>query len=113
VEHRKALLRSVNAGISVYISPSGEVINQTEVTDSDNDGYTGADGFVADVPMMNPARSTIFSMIGVWGFAGVCVAWILVCLYWARRRPGGDPFAGAATSAPPVAPEVTLEDSLS
>ena len=39
-DQRKALLRSVNAGISVYVSPSGEVVNRTEVTDSDNDGYT-------------------------------------------------------------------------
>ncbi len=86
VEHRKALLRSVNAGISVYVSPSGEVINRTEVTDSDNDGYTGADGFVADVPMMDPEHRTIFGVLGVGGFAGVCLAWILACLAWPHRR---------------------------
>ncbi|MGB1700564.1 MAG: hypothetical protein ACPHRO_11460, partial [Nannocystaceae bacterium] len=90
VEHRKALLRSVNAGISVFVSPTGEVIQRTEVSDSDTEGYNGAESFVADVPMMDPSDRTVFGLLGVGGFAGVCVAWVLACLAWARRRSRSD-----------------------
>ena len=103
VEHRKALLRAVNSGISAFVSPTGEVIDQTEVTDSDNDGYAGAEGFVADVPMMTPERTTIFSVLGVWGFAGVCVAWVLACLAWTRRRRQRDASAATPMPSPTVA----------
>lgn len=64
VEHRKGLLRSVNAGISAYVDPAGRIVQQTRVTDSDNDGYEGAEGFVADVPMMDPEYKTPYYRFG-------------------------------------------------
>jgi apolipoprotein N-acyltransferase len=52
VEHRKGLLRSVNAGISAYVDPTGRVIESTRVTDSDTDRYDGAEGFVVEVHLV-------------------------------------------------------------
>lgn len=82
VEHRKPLLRSVNAGISAYVDPIGRVVEQTEVTDSDTDGYQGAEGFAVDVPMMPTDSRTAYGvtgslfgwlcglgLVGFWGFA--------------------------------------------
>ena len=64
VEHRKPLLRSVNAGISAYVDPTGAVIEQLGVTDSDSDGYEGAEGFAVDVPMMSTEHRTLYGRIG-------------------------------------------------
>ena len=64
IEHRKALLRSVNAGISAYVDPTGQVVEQTGVTDSDSDGYDGAEGFVVEVPMMDPDLRTVYGLTG-------------------------------------------------
>jgi apolipoprotein N-acyltransferase len=64
IEQRKALLRSVNAGISAHVDPAGRVLQQTEVTDSDTDGYEGATGFVADVAMMDPEARTVYGRTG-------------------------------------------------
>jgi apolipoprotein N-acyltransferase len=64
IEHRKPLLRSVNAGISAYVDPIGRVIEQTEVTDSDEDGYHGAEGFAVDVPMMPADSRTVYGVTG-------------------------------------------------
>jgi apolipoprotein N-acyltransferase len=68
VEHRKPLIRAVNAGTSVHVDAVGRVLKQTEVTDSDVTGYQGADGFVADVAMMDPQSRTLYGRIGD-GFA--------------------------------------------
>jgi apolipoprotein N-acyltransferase len=64
VEHRKALLRSVNAGISAYIDPTGRVVARTETSDSDTDGYQGAEGFVVEVPMMPVDQRTVYGWTG-------------------------------------------------
>ncbi len=64
VEHRKPLLRSVNAGISAYVDPTGFVVEQTEVTDSDTDRYRGAEGFVVEVPMMPAKLRTTYGVTG-------------------------------------------------
>jgi apolipoprotein N-acyltransferase len=85
VEHRKGLLRAVNAGISVYVDPTGRVVHRTGVTDSDVDGYRGAEGFVATVAMMDPASRTVYGYTGE--LFDVLVVLSLVLLAW-RRRSG-------------------------
>ena len=84
VEHRKGLLRSVNAGISAYVDPTGAVIEQLGVTDSDNDGYEGAEGFAVDVAMMPPESKTAYGILGD-TFGWLC--WIgLAGIGFAARR---------------------------
>lgn len=80
VEHRKPLLRSVNAGISAYVDPVGRVVEQTQTTDSDTDGYEGAEGFAVDVPMMPDEHRTVFgttgSLFGLLCIAGLGGVWL-------------------------------------
>jgi len=84
VEHRKGLLRSVNAGISAYVDPTGRVVEQLGVTDSDNDGYDGAEGFAVDVPMMDTEGRTAYGYLGD-SFGWLC--WLsLAGLGFAARR---------------------------
>ncbi|WP_146157678.1 apolipoprotein N-acyltransferase [Enhygromyxa salina] len=97
VEHRKGLLRSVNAGISAYVDPVGRVVEQTEVTDSDADLFRGAEGFAVDVPMMSAERRTVFGWTGSL-FGWLCIAGLLGVWASSRyRRPR------AAASAEPTA----------
>ena len=84
IEHRKGLLRSVNAGISAYVDPTGAVIEQLAVTDSDNDGYQGAEGFAVDVPMMDPEARTIYGRTG--DLFGLLCLFGLLGLWGVRRR---------------------------
>lgn len=81
IEHRKPLLRSVNAGISAYVDPVGRVVEQTETTDSDTDGYQGAEGFAVDVPMMPHDGRTLFGWTGdLFGWlciAGLAGVWVV------------------------------------
>jgi apolipoprotein N-acyltransferase len=87
VEHRKPLLRSVNAGISAYVDPTGRVVEHTEVTDSDSDGYQGAEGFVVEVPMMPDDQRTVFGVTG-YAFGLLCLAGLFGLLGWTHyRRP--------------------------
>jgi apolipoprotein N-acyltransferase len=87
VEHRKPLLRSVNAGISAYVDPVGRVVEQTQTTDSDTDGYQGAEGFAVDVPMMPFEHRTVFGVTGSL-FGWLCIAGLAgVWLTSRYRRP--------------------------
>lgn len=52
----------------MHVDAAGRVLQQTEVTDSDTHGYQGAEGFVADVALMDPKSRTIYGRIGD-GFA--------------------------------------------
>ncbi|MFO7567353.1 MAG: apolipoprotein N-acyltransferase [Enhygromyxa sp.] len=83
IEHRKPLLRSVNAGISAYVDPIGRVVEQTEVTDSDEDGYQGAEGFAVDVPMMPADQRTVYGLTGSL-FGWLCGLGLFG--FWARSR---------------------------
>lgn len=83
VEHRRGLIRSVNAGMSAYVDPAGRVVERTGVTDSDVDGYDAAEGFTADVPMMAPESRTVFARTGQAFNLG---ALLLVIGLGARRR---------------------------
>jgi len=89
IEHRKPLLRSVNAGISAYVDPVGRVVEQTEVTDSDQDGYRGAEGFAVDVPMMPADLRTIYGVTGNL-FGWLCGLGLLGFWGVARYRRGRD-----------------------
>mgnify|MGYP002619819798 CR=1 FL=1 len=64
VEHRKGLVRSVNTGISTYIDPTGRAHVKTRVTDPDIEGPQEADGFVVDVPLMDPDHRTLYGLTG-------------------------------------------------
>ncbi|PRQ04701.1 Apolipoprotein N-acyltransferase [Enhygromyxa salina] len=99
VEHRKGLLRSVNAGISAYVDPIGRVVEQTQTTDSDTDGYQGAEGFAVDVPMMSAERRTVYGMTGNL-FGWLCIAGLAGIWAWSRyRRPLDDDDEGSAQAA--------------
>lgn len=84
VEHRKGMLRSVNTGISTYVDPTGRKVHRTEVTDPDIEGPQEPDGFVADVPMMDPDAKTPYMLTGEL-FNGLCILSIFV-LGWRFRR---------------------------
>lgn len=66
IESRRAMVRSVNAGPSAFIDPSGRVVRQTTVTDPDATGAPTPvpDGFVVDVPMIDPAHRTVYAWSG-------------------------------------------------
>ncbi len=85
IEHRKPLLRSVNAGISAYVDPTGRVIEQAGVTDSDRDGYQGAEGFLVEVPMMAADKRTIYGVTGGL-FGWLCIAGLAGVYAWSRTR---------------------------
>lgn len=84
IEQRRAVVRSVNAGASAYVDPVGRVIHRTEVTDADADGWQGAEGFLAKVPMIDPAYRTLYARTGEL-FNGLCIA-ALILLGLRRRR---------------------------
>jgi apolipoprotein N-acyltransferase len=84
VEHRKGMLRSVNTGISTYVDPLGRQVHRTTVTDPDIDGPQEPDGFVADVPMMDPEAKTPYMLTGEL-FNGLCI-FAIVVLGWRFRR---------------------------
>jgi len=84
VEHRKGMLRSVNTGISTYVDPTGRKVHRTRVTDPDIDGPQEPDGFVADVPMMDPEAKTPYMVMGEL-FNGMCI-FAVVLLGWRFRR---------------------------
>ena len=83
VEHRKPLLRSVNAGISAYVDPTGLVVEQTRVTDSDREGYEGGEGFAVSVPMMDSQRRTVYGLTGDL-FALLCIGGLVGAAAWGR-----------------------------
>lgn len=83
VEQRKGLLRSVNAGISAYVDPTGRVVAQTEVTDSDREGYEGAEGFVVEVPMMPADQLSVYGWTGDL-FGWLCIAGLAGFWGWGR-----------------------------
>lgn len=86
VEHRKALVRAVNTGVSAYVDPTGRARVKTRVTDPDIDGPQDAEGFVARVPMMDPRGRTLYGWTGEL-FDGLCVLGVvLVAVRWPRRR---------------------------
>ncbi|MBK8266161.1 MAG: apolipoprotein N-acyltransferase [Nannocystis sp.] len=84
IENRRPMVRAVNAGISAYIDPVGRLVHATEVTDPDNDGLQPADGFIADVPMIDPEVRTLYSYFGE-SFNSLCLL-ALAVLGLRRRR---------------------------
>jgi apolipoprotein N-acyltransferase len=91
VEHRRGLLRAVNTGVSVFVDPTGATHHTLRVTDPDVEGPQPAEGFVADVPMMDPAGRTLYGLTGEL-FNALCVGAVLA-MAWRRRREdaGGQP----------------------
>ena len=64
IEQRRPLVRAVNAGISAYVDPAGRVTNKLPTTDSDQDGLQEPDGFIVDVPMMDPEKLSFYARTG-------------------------------------------------
>lgn len=87
IENRRGVLRSVNAGTSVYIDPNGRVVHETPVQNPDVDGIQEPDGFIATVPMMDPESKTLYTRTGEL-FNGLVVL-SLVLLGFRRRREDG------------------------
>jgi apolipoprotein N-acyltransferase len=86
VEHRKAMVRAVNTGVSAYIDPTGTVQHRTRLTDPDVDGPQSADGFVAEVPMMDPDHRTPYGRTGeLWN--ALCILSMLLIGWRGPRRP--------------------------
>ncbi|MEM9458519.1 MAG: apolipoprotein N-acyltransferase [Myxococcota bacterium] len=94
VEHRKAMVRAVNTGISTIIDPTGRAVAKTRVTDPDIEGPQPAEGVLADVPMMDPQAQTIYGATGEL-FNGLMVLGLVV-LGW-RTRGRGERASGGAT----------------
>ncbi len=101
VENRRALLRAVNAGVSVYVDPNGRVIKETEVTDPDAQRrMPPPTGFVAEVPMLGPEDiTTLYTRTGEL-FNGLVIIALLVVSF-RRREDEGE----AAAASKPAADE--------
>lgn len=84
IEHRKALVRAVNTGVSTYVDPTGAAHHRTRVTDPDIDGPQQADGFIVDVPMMDAESRTLYGLTGEL-FNGLCLAGVIWMLTRKRR----------------------------
>lgn len=87
VEHRKALVRAVNTGVSTIIDPTGKALGKTRVTDPDIDGPQPAEGLIADVPMMDPEARTLYGLTGEL-FDGLMILGI-VLVGWRTRGNAG------------------------
>ncbi|MBL4689549.1 MAG: apolipoprotein N-acyltransferase [Nannocystaceae bacterium] len=85
VEHRKGLVRSVNTGVSAYVDPTGRLVHRTQATDPDAQGPQAVDGFLAEVPMMDPDGFTLYGTTGE-GFNGLMVFGVLLAGLWRRRE---------------------------
>lgn len=66
IEHRRALVRSANTGVSGIVDLAGRVVLRTEVTDPDVTGVVAPVSFVAEVPMVDPAYRTPYARFGEW-----------------------------------------------
>lgn len=84
VETRRPLVRAVSAGISAYIDPSGRMVDHLPRTDSDQDGYKGAQGFLVEVPVVDPQSRTLYLRVG-WAWKLVFPLMALL-LAWALAR---------------------------
>ena len=96
IEHRKAMVRAVNTGISAYIDPNGRVSHRTVLTDPDVDGATQAVGFNVDVPLMDPAYRSPYALTGEL-FPVLCALLLGFALLRSRRSQG---LAGGASQRP-------------
>jgi len=87
IEHRVALVRSTNTGVSVFVDAVGRIVQETRLTD--------AETLLWDVPMMQ--GGTLYSAVGdVVAYAAVAWTLFAIGLGFARRqRRAADP-AGAA-----------------
>ncbi|MBW2702500.1 MAG: hypothetical protein JRF33_16895 [Deltaproteobacteria bacterium] len=72
VEHRLAMVRSTNTGVSAFIDPMGRITQQTKLTD--------AEAIIETVPMMS--GGTLYAWLGDWP------AWLSILgMLWLWIRP--------------------------
>ena len=108
IEHRKAMVRAVNTGISAYVDPTGAVAKKTRVVDPDIDGPQEAEGFWADVPMMDPEHRTPYGLTGEL-FNGLCVLGVVLIALLGPRAPMPADHVLGGTSMPEPEPEPDAE----
>ncbi len=96
VEHRKGMVRSVNTGVSAYLDPTGRLVQSIDETEPDSEGPQPAEGFMAEVPMMDPDAQTLYGLTGE--TFNVLMILGLVGLGWRRREDGST--AQAETTDP-------------
>ncbi len=90
IEHRAALVRSTNTGVSAFIDPAGRIVAHTDTT--------GAEILVEDVPLIETAPG-LFLRVGPWP-GWLAVGALLAAI--ARRagaRPDARKFDGAASAS--------------
>ncbi|MFZ5478593.1 MAG: apolipoprotein N-acyltransferase [Myxococcota bacterium] len=80
IEHRRAMVRDSNTGPSALVDPAGRVVIRTAITDPDANGPAAPDGFVADVPMIDPAHRTFYARVGAWFEALVILAMVALAI---------------------------------
>jgi apolipoprotein N-acyltransferase len=77
IEHRRALVRSTNTGISAFVDPAGRIVSRTQ--------QYRAETLLGSVPKM--AGTTVYEVVGDvfgWGALGILTwAW-----FRSRRRAG-------------------------
>lgn len=88
VETRRPLIRAVSAGISAYVDPAGRVVDSLPRTDSDRDGYKGAQGFLVEVPVPPADARTLYLWVG-WGWKLVFPLAALALAFVLRRLDAG------------------------
>jgi len=99
VEHRKAMVRAVNTGVSAYVDPTGFTAVQTRVSDPDNEGPQPAEGFVVNVPMMDPEHRTLYGRTGE-TFNVLCILGVVgIGFRGSRRRRSASPSEREKTAA--------------
>jgi apolipoprotein N-acyltransferase len=100
IEQRRGMVRSVSTGTSSYIDPTGRVHVKTRVTDPDVQGPQEPDGFLVEVPMIEPGTlTTLYARTGELFNALVILGLVVL---GARRRPRARPKA-----APEAAQDVS------
>lgn len=82
VETRRPLIRAVSAGISAYIDPEGRIVDSLPSTDSDRNGYKGAQAFLVEVPVVEPDARTLYLQVGrgwkvLFPLAALALAWAM------------------------------------
>ena len=75
VENKRSLVRAANTGISGFVDPVGEVVQQTKI-------FTPA-AITAQVPVYD--KQTIF-VRGGYAFGGLCLAAVPILLVWWKRQ---------------------------
>jgi apolipoprotein N-acyltransferase len=79
IEHRKAMIRSTNTGVTAVVDPAGRLVQQTSIYDPET--------IVADIPLMQ--EPTIYRKYGelfAWACCGLSVLLVGLAMILGRRK---------------------------